>query len=208
MNSIFSTCPQKIFDTIRYLTLRGGDILTLQEEKDENVYIILNGAVNVYNLLSDGSYLPISSYRTGDFIGEMEALLQESALHMVRAAETTEVAILTQENFLKWVKVDNHLCYILLLKAEERLFNRGKQLVLTQQLSKGDLIWLHISRTDTPITKNELVQSTAASSRTVDRQLHRGIEKGWISVCDGKITVLDAKAINAYCSKFPLPIDS
>lgn len=207
MKSILSECPKDIFETIRYLTLARGDILTLQDENDENVYIILSGIVRVYNLLPDGSYLPISTYNAGDFIGEMEAILQKTALHMVRASEKTDVAVISQENFLKWVKSDNNLCYLLLRKAEERLSNRGKQLVLSQQLSKADLIWMTVYLSKNPLTKSDLIESTSASARTVDRQLHKGIESGWINIVDGKIHILNIDSLKSHCLGLHISMD-
>lgn len=200
---LFAHCPDQIKKQIIYQSVKKGEILTLQDQEEEFVYIILQGSAKVYNIFPNGTVFQINVFYAVDFIGEMEVFLEGGAFHMAEANEDSYMAKLSKSAFAQWVHEDATLCFLLLQHTQQRLADLSRRFKLLRQLSSSQRLYAALfQHKEAQISKRELQDEIAVSPRTLNRLLQKEVDKGVVAVHNGFVEILRPDVIKAKSKNF------
>lgn len=179
-------------------------VVLLEEDTANYLYVVYSGKVRVVHLGSDGSERILAVHKRGDIFGEMAMLDAKTAPATVIAMEDAEIGLLSKEMFQKlFLKNEKVLLQIVAILCR-RL--REAQLVL-KAIALPDaelrlrsilnhLSLLHGVRDDRGVvialrlTHKELAGYTSVSRETVTRLLHRLIEEGDLEMLENRTILL------------------
>lgn len=104
------------------LVWREGSCIFQKGDTGEALYIVLSGAVRIYDDV-DGREVEIAVTGAGDFFGEHSLLLDTRHTKNVQAVEDTELLVLSKESFAALLasnpKLEEHIHRTLELRREE-----------------------------------------------------------------------------------------
>lgn len=179
-------------------------IVLLEEDTANYMYIVFSGKVRVVHLGGEGTERILAVHKRGDVFGEMALLDAKTAPATVISMEDTEIGLLSKATFdtffLKNQKVLVQLVAILcqrlreaqlvlkaitLPDAEQRLRSILNHLGLLHGVrdARGVVIALRL-------THKELAGYTSVSRETVTRLLHRMVEDGDLEMLQNRTILL------------------
>lgn len=179
-------------------------IVLLEEDTANYMYIVYSGKVRVVHLGTEGSERILAVHKRGDVFGEMALLDAKTAPATVIAMEDCEIGLISKELFQTFF-LNNHkvllqlvaiLCRrlreaqlvlkaITLPDAEQRLrsiLNHLSQLHGVRD-SRGVVITIRL-------THKELAGYTSVSRETVTRLLHRMVQEGDLEMLQNRTILL------------------
>ena len=95
--------------------------IVFQSEDSTDLYIVLQGRVKVTIMDPEGNEFVLTTFRKGDFFGEMSLLDGKSRSATVSAEEKTLLGVLKRERFLNAIKENSLIAIDLLTALVERL---------------------------------------------------------------------------------------
>lgn len=98
-----------------------GEAIFYQSDNSTDLYIILNGAVKACLMNSDGQELVLTTFKKGDFFGEMSLLDGRPRSATIIAVEDSTFGILKRDKFLQAVKNDPMIAIDLLSTLVQRM---------------------------------------------------------------------------------------
>ena len=209
---LFSTLTDEEFIPLQDIfVLRSytkNQVIFLEEETGNYMYLVLSGKVKVSKAGSSGKETILAIHRTGDFFGEMSLLDGKTSPATVSAMEDSKIISLSGVDFHKYLMHNEKV----LLQIINVLCARLRQVWQTQSLSSSTaeakirmgLYQLakrhgiqdaHGTIIDLKITHQELSEMVGTSRETVTRVLSRLREEGIIEVEQRRITLLDPQAL-------------
>jgi len=209
---LFSTLTNEEFRTLDHIFLlrsyRRNQIIFMEEETGNYMYLVLSGKVKVAKTSSSGKETLLAIHKTGDFFGEMSLLDGKTAPATVSAMEDSKLISVSGKDFHKYLMHNETV----LLQIINVLCARLRQVWQTQSLSssKADAricmgIYqlakrhgvqdAHGTIIDLKITHQELAEMVSTSRETVTRVIARLREEGIIEVEHRRMTVLKPKAL-------------
>lgn len=181
-------------------------VVLLEEDTANYIYIVYSGKVRAVHLGSDGSERILAVHKRGDIFGEMALLDSKTAPATVIAMEDAEIGLLSKETFQKLFLKNEKVLLQLVAILCRRL--REAQLVLKaialpdaeQRLRSilNHLSLLHGVKDDRGVvialrlTHKELAGYTSVSRETVTRLLHRMTEEGDLEMLENRTILLKA----------------
>ena len=179
-------------------------VVLLEEDTANFIYVVYTGKVRVVHLGSDGSERILAVHKRGDIFGEMALLDAKTAPATVIAMEEAEIGLLSKEAFqrlfLKNEKVLLQLVAILCRRLREaQLVLKAIALPDAEQRLRSilnHLSLLHGVRDDRGVvialrlTHKELAGYTSVSRETVTRLLHRMTEEGDLEMLENRTILL------------------
>jgi CRP/FNR family cyclic AMP-dependent transcriptional regulator len=211
---LFSTLTDEEFSRLQHIfvlrSYRKNQIIFLEEETGNYMYLVLSGKVKVAKAGAGGRETILAIHRAGDFFGEMSLLDGKTAPATVSAMEDAKIISVSGSDFHKYLmhnekvmlQIINVLCARLRQvwqtqsmsssTAEARIRNGILQLARRHGIrdARGTII-------DLKITHQELAEMVGTSRETVTRVLARLREEGIIQVDQRRITLIDSKALQA-----------
>jgi sigma-B regulation protein RsbU (phosphoserine phosphatase) len=123
---LFSDLPRKELDhlaaTLQVMHLKKGEILFLEGEPGESLFIILEGQLEVLLGLGTSDERSLAKFGPGEVIGEMSLLIPGKArTASVRAAEAVRLWMMTREDFDGLFERQPKLAYTLVQTLTRRL---------------------------------------------------------------------------------------
>jgi len=209
---LFSTLTDDEFDKLAHIFVtrayRKNQIIFMEEETGNYMYLVLSGKVKVSKSGSAGKETILAIHRTGDFFGEMSLLDGKTAPATVSAIEDSKIISVSGTDFHKYLLHNERV----MLQIIQVLCSRLRQVWKTQSQNSStaesrirmgiyELAQKHGIRDahgiiiDLKITHQELAEMVGTSRETVTRALTRLREENIIEVEDRRITLLDAKAL-------------
>jgi CRP/FNR family cyclic AMP-dependent transcriptional regulator len=209
---LFSTLTDDEFNTLAHIfvarSYRKNQIIFLEEETGNYMYLVLSGKVKVAKSGSGGKETILAIHRAGDFFGEMSLLDGKTAPATVSAMEDAKIISLSGADFHKYLlhnekvmlQIINVLCARLRQvwqtqsmsssTAEERIRMGIYQLAKRHGIrdSRGVII-------DLRITHQELAEMVGTSRETVTRVLTLLQKQGILEINQRRMTLLDAQAL-------------
>lgn len=205
---LFSHLDPQVFDEVQRRIVekkfQKNQIVLLEEDTPNYMYIVFSGKVRVVHLGSEGSERILAVHKRGDIFGEMALLDAKTAPATVISMEDSEIGLISKDTFqsffLKNQKVLLQLVAILcrrlreaqlvlkaitLPDAEQRLrsiLNHLSQLHGVKD-SRGVVIALRL-------THKELAGYTSVSRETVTRLLHRMVLVGDLEMLQNRTILL------------------
>jgi CRP/FNR family transcriptional regulator len=211
---LFSTLSDDEFAGISHIfvvrSYRRNQIIFLEEETGNYMYLVLSGKVKVAKSGVSGKETILAIHRAGDFFGEMSLLDGKTAPATVSAMEDAKIISVSGTDFHKHLMHNEKV----LLQIIQVLCARLRQVWQTQSMSSStadarirmgifQLAKKHGIRDaqgtiiDLKITHQELAEMVGTSRETVTRILALLKDQGIIEINQRRITVLDSKALLA-----------
>jgi CRP/FNR family transcriptional regulator, cyclic AMP receptor protein len=209
---LFSTLTDAEFAQLEHVFVtrayRKGQIIFLEEETGNYMYLVLAGKVKVSKAGTGGKETILAIHRPGDFFGEMSLLDGKTAPATVSAMEDAKIISISGSDFHRYLLHNEKV----LLQIINVLCSRLRQVWQTQSLNSStadarirrgiyDLAKKHGVRDahgtiiDLKITHQELAEMVGTSRETVTRALARLKEQGILEITQRRMTLLDAEAL-------------
>lgn len=182
-----------------------GEVLFMRGEPCHGLYIVLEGAVRVYNSGPNGREQVIGVERSGSVIGELPLFDGGNQPYSAEAMSPSRLLFIPREHFLAVFHTYPELMQAalralairvrrLLHLVEELSLHevpeRVARYLLSQAKERGACFTLDY-------THAELAAQLGTVREVVTRTLNRFRKAGWIAMQDGQITVLDSEALQA-----------
>jgi len=209
---LFSTLTDEEFNRLSHIFVarayRKNQIIFLEEETGNYMYLVLSGKVKVAKAGAGGKETILAIHRAGDFFGEMSLLDGKTAPATVSAMEDSKIISVSGTDFHRYL-LHNEKVMLQIIKV---LCARLREVWQTQSLNSStadarirmgiyELAKRHGIRDahgtiiDLKITHQELAEMVGTSRETVTRVLTRLKDQGIIEVDQRRITMIDAKAL-------------
>ncbi|MCL6475158.1 MAG: Crp/Fnr family transcriptional regulator [Firmicutes bacterium] len=189
----------------RIVKVQRGEVLFLRGEPCHGLHVVLDGAIRLYNSSSSGREQVIGVERSGSVIGELPLFDGGNQPCSAEAMSPSRLLFIPREHFLTVIHAHPELMQAalralairirrLLHLVEELSLHevpeRVARYLLAQAKERGACFTLDY-------THAELAAQLGTVREVVTRTLNRFRKAGWISMQDGKITVLDRDALQA-----------
>ncbi|MCF7740762.1 MAG: Crp/Fnr family transcriptional regulator [Candidatus Marinimicrobia bacterium] len=182
-----------------------GEVILLEEDTGNNLYLIKSGRVKVTRINSDGDEVILTMLGEGEFFGEMAIFGGVTRSANVSALEKSEVLILTHQDFLSLLKKHPDISIYLLEEMASRL-RKSDQLIKDLSLSNAEhKIAMSIIRLSEELGKikqgqveiedfpyqKDIANMAGTSRETVSRTLKKFEKKGYIEKKGRKLIIFD-----------------
>jgi len=119
---------QKISNLMQKRIYKKGNIILMEEEFGDTLFILNQGSVKITRLSDDGREVILSILGEGDFFGEMSIFDGENRSANVIALEDTDVLILKRGDFLDLLEKHPKIAIVLLQEMAMRLRRSDQQI--------------------------------------------------------------------------------
>jgi len=210
---LFSTLSEEEFKSLEQVfqikMYRKNQVVFLEEETGNYMYIVLAGKVKVTKTTSGGKETILAIHQPGDFFGEMALLDGKTSPATVSAIEDCRIATIYHSDFQRLMmsneKVVRQIIQVLCSRlrqvwaqvqdlsystADDRI--RAGILQLSRKHGVPDARGIII---DLKITHQELAELVGTSRETVTRTLARLQKKGVLQLDQRRIILLKPKAL-------------
>ncbi len=119
---------QKIFNLMQKRVYKKGNIILMEEEFGDTLFVLTRGSVKITRLSDDGREVILSILGEGDFFGEMSIFDGENRSANVIALEDSEVFILKRGDFLDLLERHPKIAIVLLQEMAMRLRRSDQQI--------------------------------------------------------------------------------
>lgn len=194
--------PLRRVCSIRLLEPR--DILLERDAEVDAVYLILSGHLFVEHTLQNGRVYAFAELVSGNFVGEMEAILGETnALYAVRAYTPCEVVRIPRSYFLRWLNRDagfaRHLLKAMTLAcaSDSKKFLRENGSEASTRLAAFLLDQLPADAAGEFVvrrSRQDIALQLGVNVRTVNRSVRTLEDSGFLAVRRGKIHITPENA--------------
>lgn len=180
-----------------------GEVLFLRGEPCQGLYVVLQGAVRLYNSSATGREQVIGVERSGSVIGELPLFDGGNQPYSAEAMMSSRLLFIPREHFLcvlhghpelmqaalraLAIRV-RRLLYLVEELSLHEVPERIARYLLAQEKEKGACFTLDY-------THAEIAAQLGTVREVVTRTLNRFRKAGWIAVQGGRITVLDRDAL-------------
>jgi CRP/FNR family cyclic AMP-dependent transcriptional regulator len=209
---LFSTLSDDEFNQLAHIfvarSYRKNQIIFLEEETGNYMYLVLSGKVKVAKSGTGGKETILAIHRAGDFFGEMSLLDGKTAPATVSAMEDAKIISVSGADFHKYLLHNEKV----MLQIIHVLCARLRQVWQTQSMSSSaaearirmgvyQLAKRHGIRDshgiiiDLRITHQELAEMVGTSRETVTRVLAQLRKQGIIEINQRRMTLLDSHAL-------------
>ncbi|HSW38806.1 MAG TPA: Crp/Fnr family transcriptional regulator [Acidobacteriota bacterium] len=209
---LFSTLSDEEFKKISHIfvtrSYRKNQIIFLEEETGNYMYLVASGKVKVSKSSAGGKETILAIHRTGDFFGEMSLLDGKTEPATVSAMEDAKIISVSGADFHRYLLHNEKV----ILQIIQVLCARLRQVWQTQSQSsstaesrirtgihdlsrKHGIRDVHGTIIDLKITHQELAEMVRTSRETVTRVLTQLREQNIIEINERRIVVLDEKKL-------------
>ncbi|MGO3732709.1 MAG: Crp/Fnr family transcriptional regulator [Vagococcus sp.] len=176
-------------DTYDLIRMNPKEIVVEQESTIQHVFILVEGVLKVEHLMEDGYVLHIDFVGPYDFMGDLELLVNQSAVHQVQVTEQALLVRLSVSEYWRLMKTSsdfsmaNSQSLAHKLRGTTENFANYVRLPLKIRLYK-ELINMHSLAVDSPTyldySSDSLSEKLGVTKRSVNRLLKDMRESGLI----------------------------
>ncbi|MFQ6794109.1 MAG: Crp/Fnr family transcriptional regulator [Thomasclavelia sp.] len=180
------------------------DVIYMQEDATNNLYLILKGRVRVFLISKDGQEITIDIIGKGRIFGESSFLQNTNRPVCVSAIETVELVSCQLETLYPTILESKELTLAimrLLSSTNDYLTNQVKKAYLYNRHEKIAAFLIEQNKKTITFTHDEIASLTGLSRVTVTKILNDFCKVGWIEQKYKKIIIRDLKALNNYLDK-------
>lgn len=174
-----------------------GDVLFLEGDSPDSLYIVLRGRIAVTNKSTDGRESVLALMEPGDLFGEMGMLDDRPRSAGARALETSSVVRLPYEPVIALLRDDPTLLWGVVRLLAGRLRNMDEALAdsvfldVTGRTAKRILeLSDGADEFNLPVTQEELAGMVGASRERVNKAISSFIRLGWIDQSERKYRII------------------
>lgn len=187
--------------TIKYLPK---DIIYMQEDSSNSLYLILDGRVRVFLISKDGQEITLDIIEKGGIFGESSFLLNTSRPVCVNAIDEVELVSCKLETMYPLILDSKELTLAimqLLTATNDYLTNQIKKAYFYNRHEKVAAFLLEQNKKTISYTHQEIASLTGLNRVTVTKILNDFNHLNWIDSSYRKITIIDSNALNDYLNK-------
>jgi CRP/FNR family cyclic AMP-dependent transcriptional regulator len=108
-------------DSFSIRRIKKDNNIVFQSDESTDLYIVLGGRVRVTFMDQEGNEFILTTFKQGEFFGEMSLLDGKTRSASVTAEEATTLGVLKRERFLRAIKENSLIAFDLLTALVERL---------------------------------------------------------------------------------------
>lgn len=190
---------------------RTGDVLFREGAPGDSLHIVIDGSVRISVASPTGDEATVALLGAGEFVGDLALLDGRPRSASAIASRPTKTLVVTRHDFAGWLsgrptvalslletlslrvrRTDEALADLAFLQLPQRLAKRLVRLTINQ--AQGN----RLAGTKLRITQSELASMLGVSRESVNKQLNKFAQEGWISLGRGSVTVRDPEALRGY----------
>ena len=187
----------------RLQELEKGEILFLQSDSCEAVYVLRTGSIAIVLHGADGREMIINEMRRGDVFGELGVLTRKTRSTSAIAQSSSELVVIPRQTFLDLLDREPELSRSLLEITASRLQMSGKResaLAFLDAQARLASLLLELEEQEqdkgyVTISQDELAHRTGLIRQTVAKALGKWRRAGWLITGRGRILILNRKAL-------------
>jgi len=197
--NFFKGLPKREIERLNRVTImkdfKAKQVLYMQGEPGENVYLLKRGMVKISKTLYDGNELILSIIKSGEIFGELEVIDKESRHTQAVAYSQVLICIINRQELIKMVRSNPELGFRLtkIIGFRRRVIeNRLENLVFRSVTEKLAALLLELKDQfgkdtesgvliDITLTHKDLANLIGASRTTVSENLSNFMAQGIIS---------------------------
>ncbi len=186
----------KLNNLVKNREFKNGELIYLEGEIGENIYIIESGLVKLYRSSEDGNQYILRLLKEGDFFGELVLFKEEKLSSSAEAVGDCSICLLPKNGLEKLIKSSSELSYKLLAAITSRLNkteNKLQSLALEDAKEKTMRLLLELAREsgikkekgiliNLPLSRNGLANLIGTTQETLSRKLSELQQEGLISM--------------------------
>ena len=182
--------------------LRRGDVLFLEGDEPDDLYIVTNGRIAISNRSPDGRESVVALMEPGDLFGEMPLFDKHGRSAGARALEVSSVVVVPYGPVRQLYEDNPSLLWRVVDMLTTRLRN--------MDLALADSVFLDVTgrtakrllelagesdRFELPITQEELAGMVGASRERVNKAIASFIKLGWLDQIDRTYVITDRQQL-------------
>lgn len=207
LDQLLQLIPQWQLERLVPCRVRKGGVLLLAGQRDDNLYILVNGVADVSHELSNGQRTTYYKVTAGDVVGFYELLNPPYVRNTMELKARTDLSALTvpRSTMLEWYHNTPELTMALTNRVLERLFQTNALLVEcgSYNLLRSTIVYLlHVYDLyrcqygpgyDGPVrigeSRQEMADFLGADVRSINRAVERLKNVELVSIQRGKIQI-------------------
>lgn len=177
------------------------DIIYMQEDASNSLYLILSGRVRVFLISKDGREITLAIIDKGSIFGESSFLLNTSRPVCVSSIDKVELVACKLEMMYPTILESKELTLAImrmLSATNDYLTNQIKKAYFYNRHEKIAAFLLEQNKKTISYTHEEIASLTGLSRVTVTKILNDFNLLGWIKGSYRKITIVNYQALNNY----------
>jgi CRP-like cAMP-binding protein len=198
-----------IVDNFRIIRFGKGEDIVFQADEGTDLFVVLKGKVRVSLLGPEGDEFVLTTFRQGDFFGEMSLIDGKSRSANVVAEEESVLSSLKRDVFLETMKEKPSIAFDMLTALVDRLRHANDMIETLAFLDVNERIVKFLADTARiegerdedgryrvrKRTHNEIASNIGSSREAVSKALKVLAHKGMVSL-DGDFFVLSPEAVS------------
>lgn len=190
---------------------KASEVIVREGAPGDSLHVVIEGVVRVTVGSKSGGEAIVAMLGPGEFVGDLALLDGKPRSASAIASQKTKTLVVTRHDFTSWLNERPKAAFALLEALSLRVRRTDEQLAdlaflqLPQRLAKR-LVQLatdhaqgpRVAGTKLRITQAELASMLGVSRESVNKQLNRFVQDGWISLGRGSVTVRDPESLRQY----------
>ena len=210
--NIMRQCPYEILRRIAVREYKAGEFSLDQGEVHDFMYIVLEGELGIYVESEHGKKYYLTTYRKGNYIGELEMFGNYPYISSVEARTDVKLLEFVREDFVRWLQLDKNLNdYVIrtLCDSTYRLCsNMGTNSLYTLKSRVCRFLLDHAEghtearsggrmedQAVVPVSSEMLSEYMAVTQRSVNRILKQLKDSGIIEIAKSHIMISDYRKL-------------
>lgn len=180
------------------------DIIYMQEDLGNNLYLVLTGRVRVFLISKDGQEITIDIIDKGGIFGESSFLLNTTRPVCVSAIDEVELISCNLETMYPMILESKELTLAimrLLSATNDHLTNQIKKAYFYNRHEKVAAFLLEQESNTITYTHEEIALLTGLSRVTVTKILNDFYRLGWINLAYRKIIITNNEELRNYINE-------
>lgn len=193
---ILKECPYEILRELKVKKYPKNSFHLRQGTIYDTFYIIVDGQVDIFVESEQGKKFYISTYKKGNFLGELELFERRPYMSSAKGKGTVTTLELKREHYLRWLEKDNHFSrYILRMLCSGTYVSMQKMGGNTLYTLKQRICTFLIENTDErgklfgELNTELLGENMGVTKRSVNRVLKELKDRDIIEINNSKLSV-------------------
>lgn len=202
-NNLNKILPENIWDKLNISFYKKGNFILEADCKVKNIYLILEGKVEISYILNNGNRIFINSLDPLEIFGDIEFVNGSEVLYDVVAIDKTKILLISFEVAEKYLKDNFYFWKFLAKEGNKKLLKTNKAILLKNTLPLKLLLIQHLVKNNYEIkfeNLNDLAAELNVSYRNLTRNIKFLVENNIIGKERKKITVIDKKRLLEFLS--------
>lgn len=201
---ILKNCPYQILKNMNLRKYKAGEFVLNQGEIYDRIFLIVDGAADIFVESEQGKKYYLAVYEKGSFIGELELFNRKPYMSYVESRNAITTLEISRDKFLKWLEWDREFNFYFMsfLSAEcyDSMQKMGKNTLYTL---KQRICQYLIENTDEkgnlrkPMSAEMLSDRMGVTSRSVHRILKELKDKGILEVSKSNVIIMNFEQLQS-----------